>query len=186
MRAVVVAACLVAAVCAAPMVMIHKEVSEANVVLGGKVSITTTAINLGDEPANDFILEDAGKQETVESLLPQANVSITSTMDAANLGNLVIPSATATWAGEGNERARATSNVVREEERNEKRHAQELGPRGFINVVTAGEYERINSKYIKETILYLIFAGVVVGLPFVVFRQSQAQVDFHIKEDKKK
>jgi hypothetical protein len=179
-------AALVLAAVAAPVIVIHTQVSEPSVLHGTEVKITTTASNVGDEPANDFILEHF-ETKTVESLGENQNVTIVHTISAANLGALEIPKATATWAvADESVRRRATGNEVREEERDEKRHAIELGPRGFVNVIGSTEYDRLNSRFIKETILYIIFAAVVVGFPFGVYRQKQVQVEFHLKESRKK
>ena len=187
MRAVVLVAVLAAAALASPMIVVHKTVSEANVLVGGNVAVTTVAMNIGDEPATDFVLEDAGEKKSVAALAPQENVTIESTLTATALGELEVPVATATWAGaDASSRLRATSNVVREEERDEKKHAVELGPRGFVNVVTATEYERLNSRYIKETIAYALFAATIVALPYAFYRSSLAQVDALLKEARKK
>jgi hypothetical protein len=146
---------------------------------GGELRITTTAHNVGDEPATDFVLEDQGETKKVASFGPGENVTITSTVTAHTLGNLDLANAVATWAvADETTRRRATSNQVREEERDEKRHATEVGPRGFVNVVT--------SRFIKETILFTVFALVIVGFPFGVYRQKKVQVELHLKEARKK
>lgn len=185
MRTIVLVALAVSVAFAAPLIMINKEASESHVLLGSKVTFTTTAVNVGDEAVSDFILEDGGEKQSVAALAPGENVTITTTVDAAALGELAVPVATATW-GDANARQRATSNKVREEERNEKRHATELGPRGLVEVLTSAAYERRNARYIKESIVYLIFAAIVVLFPYGVYRQSQLQVDFLLKESRKK
>lgn len=186
MRALALVALFAMAVFASPVIVVHKQVSETNVLVGTEVVVTTTAINIGDTAAIDFVLQD-GEIKKEATLEPQANVTIVTTIPAPQLGNLQLAAATATWTGEDRTTAfRATSNEVREEERDEKRHAMELGPRGFVNVITGSEYERLNSRYIKETILYILFVAVVVGFPFGVYRQKQVQVDFHLKESRKK
>ncbi len=189
MRVPVILLCvLIVAASGAPLIVIHKSVAETDVLLGSTFEVTTTALNIGEDPAFDFTLRDGDNAKDVAVLESQGNVSITTTLSASDLGNLEIPIATASWAAAAGseERFRATSNVVREEERDEKRHATELGPRGFVNVVTATEYERINSRFIKETILYILFAAIVISLPFGIYRQKQVQVDFHLKEARKK
>jgi hypothetical protein len=185
MRRVAIFALLAAAAFAAPLIAVHKEVSEVNALLGSQVAVTVTAVNVGDEPVSEVELRDGDAQKSVDTLAPGQNLTLTSTVEAANLGNLDVGFATASWA-EGEGRGRAVSNQVREEERDEKKHAQELGPRGFINVVTPAEYERLNTRYIKETILFVVFAAVIAGFPFGVYRQSLMQVDFHLKESRKK
>jgi hypothetical protein len=187
MRVVVFVALLAVAAFAAPVIIVHKEVSEPHVLHGGELRITTTAHNVGDEPATDFVLEDQSETKKVASFGPGENVTITSTVTAHTLGNLDLASAVATWAvADETTRRRATSNQVREEERDEKRHATEVGPRGFVNVVTSSEYERITSRFIKETILFTVFALVIVGFPFGVYRQKKVQVELHLKEARKK
>lgn len=189
MRAII--SLLVLCICfaaAAPIIVLHKSVSENNVLLGTDVTISTTAINIGDESAFDFHMVDGDASKEVAVLEAQANVTVVTTIKANELGNLIVKPATASWAlsAGANERLRATSNEVREEERDEKRHATELGPRGYINVITASEYSRINSRFIQETVLYLLFAGAIILFPFGVYRQKQIQVDFHLKEARKK
>lgn len=188
MRVVFIAALLTCLALGAPTIVIIKSVPESNVELGGVVTVTTTAINVGDAPAFDFNLRDGETSKDLASLEPQANVTFVTTLTASALGNLEIPLATASWAAAAGseERFRATSTQVREEERDEKKHATELGPRGFVNVVTAAEYARINSRYIVETVLYVLFAAVIIGFPFGVYRSKQREVDFFVKEARKK
>lgn len=191
MRSILVAsllACLVFAQAENAFIVIHKTVSESTALLGSEVKVDVIAWNKGTGSAFNFRLEDDTHAKEVPVLAANENVTLTYALKAANLGQLEVSQASATWTAseESSDKLKAFSNVIREEERDETKHATEMSERGFVDVVTADVYERLNTRYIKETILYAFFALLSVGFPFSIYRQKQVQVDFHLKESRKK
>lgn len=176
----------------APLLVIHKTVSESNVVLGGSVKVKTTVFNWGSAEAFDVEVTDntptGQKEKKADVLKGEDTLVIEYEVPAAELGRLSIGQAKATYLGskDGAEKLTAVSNVVREEERDEKKHAQDEGERGFVNVVTAAQYEKLNTRYIKETVVFLIYAAILVVFPFMVYKQKSAAVEAHLRECRKK
>ena len=175
-----------------PIIVVRKTVSEGNVVLGGSVKVKTILNNWGNSDAFDVTLTDNApsgqKEKKADKIGAQDTLEIEYEIPASELGRLPIGQAKASYkvSADATEKLSAVSNVVREEERDERKHAQEEGERGFVNVVTAAQYERINTKYIKETIVYAIFATILIVFPFMVYKQKAAAVEAHLRECRKK
>ena len=175
----------------APMLVTHKTVSESNVVLGGELKVHVMVKHIAGGVAYDVQLTDNSpdgqKSKQVAELKADESIEIDYVITPKELGQLTISQAKATYLAEkdGSTRLTSVSNVVREEERDERRHAQTEGERGFVNVLTSAQYEKLNTKYIKETILYLISSGLLVVFPYFVYRQKLVQVETHLRECRK-
>ena len=181
---------------AAPFLVVTKSVSEYFVVAGDKVDVTVTVTNFGDAPAFDVVITDAqtggeaSKEKKLEKLEVGESESLNYTTTTKTLGDFEVKRAEVTYAlavGDQNV-LKATSNTIREEE------AYYLGEnkgdailnRGTITVVTREQYDRLHTKYIKETIGYLFVGAISVLFPFFMYRTKQNQVDQLIRQAKKK
>ena len=172
-----------------PLIVIHKTISEPHVKVNGEVKVTTVLSNQGDAAAFNVVLKDKDHEKKADALAAGESLEITYTVAAGNkVRKITVAHASATYNAkkDAKEMLKATSNQVREEERDEKKHAQEMGPRGFVSIVSDDEYERLTTRHIKEMILFAIFAAIAAGFPFMVYRQKQMQVDLHLRESRKK
>jgi uncharacterized repeat protein (TIGR01451 family) len=173
---------------AKPYLVAHKEVSEGATVVGAEVKFTVTITNNGDSPAFDVQLVDkspSGEDQTkaVEKLEPQQAITLEYTWKATKLGEVQVPAAKATFLEDQSSTTRSTSisNLINEHER----ESFEFGSKGELQVVTGSEYERLHTRYVKETIGYFLVAAVPVLFPLYMYRTKQAQVD-HLLRDAKR
>ena len=170
---------------AKPLLVIHKEVSEGYAVVGSEVKFKVTVTNQGENPAFDVQLVDkdpSGEDQTkaVDTLEAQQSLTLEYVFRPSVLGDVNIGAARATYLEEQGASARSTalSNLINEHDRQEF----DVAARGELHVVTSTEYERIHTRYIKETIGYLFAAAVPVLFPFYMYRSKQAQVDHLLRE----
>jgi preprotein translocase subunit SecG len=176
-----------------PIILVHKDVSEGNTVPGKAVTVTVTVINVGSANAYNLELTDKAPfvdEQTVkrETLEPFANFSHEYKVTPQSIGHTALPQAEVSYAATDAADAtkiRATSNEVREEIRDEKMSQVDVGERGFINVVTPDEYERMTSTHWIEYSLYGIFCALVIGLPYFHARAKDKQIRQLFKEAKK-
>ncbi len=175
-----------------PVLYIHKDVSEFNTFPGQSVTVTVTAKNVGTASAYDVVLNDKApfaesQSKKVDELLPGENITIEYKVTPQSLGHTALPQAEATFSNaKGGAVTKAISNEVREEIRDEKTSQVEVTERGYINVVTPEEYERINSTKWKEYIFYLIIAAIAVVMPYKQSRDLGRQITILIRESKRK
>ena len=176
-----------------PLLVVKKTVSENNVVLNEKLDVVVTVTNFGQSPAFDVQITDISpttpQTKEIESLGFNESLSLSYVITPDTLGPLHIGAAEVTYlAQQGDEmRMKATSNLIREEDgiyRGEQDETPDY--RGTVHVVTRDEYERINTKYIKETAAYLFLGAVPIFFPFFLYRTKQNQVDHLLREIRKK
>ena len=172
----------------APVIVIQKSVAETHVKVGGTIGVSVILSNEGDAPAFNVALKDGTNTKAAEQLAAGEKIEISYALPAEKIQKKTIGYATATYTGAKDDKdsLTATSNQIREEERDEKKHATEMGPRGFVAVVSADEYERLTTRHYVETFLFVVFAAVSAGFPFFVYKQKQQQVDLHLRESRKK
>lgn len=197
----VLAAAVLAAVAVAqedakplPFVVVSKAVSSKVVVLGDKIDVTVTVTNYGQAPVYDVVITDkvtGGEAQTknVEVLNFLENATLSYSVTPTTFGSFVVPTAEATYALQAGETAtyRAVSNAVREEDftyRGEE--FDDVNGRGVVSVVTRDVYDRMHTKYIRESIAYLFIGAITVVFPFFMYRTKQNQVDYLIRQSKKK
>lgn len=173
-----------------PFLVLHKEVSEDAVVVGGELTVTVSVTNFGQSPAFDVQIVDispTGGEQTkaVERLDFNQTESVRYTVRATSIGVLKIGTAEASYlAQQGDEsRLKATSNLVREEQRDETGNSR---VKGTVDVVSASQYDRLHTRYIRETIGYLVLASVPVLFPFFIYTTKSAEVDLLLRESKRK
>ncbi|CUG91110.1 membrane-associated protein, putative [Bodo saltans] len=199
--AVVVVVALMAAACVfaeeekpLPFVLLSKSVSSKVVVLGEKVDVTVVVTNFGQVPVYDVVVTDKvtggdARTQTIEVLNAFENSTITYSVVPNDFGNFRVAPAEATYALVAGETAthRVVSNLIREED-NEYRgeDVDDSSTRGFVSVVTREQYDRMHTKYIRESIAYLFLGAITVVFPFMMYRTKQSQVDFLIRQSKKK
>jgi hypothetical protein len=175
---------------ATPLIVIHKTVSEANVKVGADVLVKVLLTNEGDASAFNVEFNGGGKANTKSAAELEAGKSLEIEYKVATtkIEKKTIGLATATYLAkkDDKETLSATSNLVGEELRDETKMNFDISPRGFVNVVSDAEYDRLTTRYIVETIFYSIFAAVACGFPFVAYKQKQMQVDMHLRESRKK
>jgi hypothetical protein len=111
-------------------------------------------------------------------------MTVSYTVSAQTLGQLALGQAEAKYAlaAGAEETFVATSNVVREEARDERRTNLEVGQRGFITVLTPAEFERQQPGRLAQVIVYLVLCTVMLGLPYQASKQKQRQVDMLLKK----
>lgn len=177
-----------------PFVLLSKSVSSKVVVLGEKVDVTVVVTNFGQVPVYDVQVSDKvtggeTRTQTIEVLNAFENTTITYSVVPSEFGNFRVSAAEATYALVAGESAthRVVSNSIREED-NEYRGEDfdDLSTRGFVSVVTREQYDRMHTKYIRESIAYLFIGAITVVFPFMMYRTKQSQVDFLIRQSKKK
>ena len=175
------------------VVYVHKDVSELDTVPGKSVTVTVTAKNVGTASAFDLVLTDKApftedQTKKVDELAPGDNLTISYTITPQSLGHTDLPQAEASFANAAGatDRVKAISNEVREELRDEKQSQVEVTERGFVNVVTQEEYEKINATKWKEYILFAIIASIAVLVPYYQSRNINRQISILVKEAKRK
>ena len=175
------------------VVFVHKDVSELDTVPGKSVTVTVTAKNVGTASAFDLVLTDKApftedQTKKVDELAPGDNLTISYTITPQSLGHTDLPQAEASFANAAGatDRVKAISNEVREELRDEKQSQVEVTERGFVNVVTQEEYEKINATKWKEYILFAIIAAIAVLVPYYQSRNINRQISILVKEAKRK
>lgn len=202
MRAlVVVAAVLLACVAAQPedskaipFLVVSKSVSSKMVVLGEKIDVTVTVTNFGQATVSKIVISDKvnGEEKTkeIESLAFLENATLTYSVTPQELGSFAISQAEVSYIVQGDETAaslRAVSNTIFEEDnvfRGEEH--DDMKGRGVVLVLTRESYDRLNTKYIRESIAYLFIGAITVLFPFFMYRTKQNQVDYLIRQSKKK
>ena len=174
---------------AKPFLVVHKEVSEAVVVPGADAKFTVTVTNQGENPAFDVQLVDQvpqGEEQTkaVETLAPSESLKLEYTFSPKELGQINVEAAKVTYLEEKDSTSRYTaiSNLINEHDR----EAFDVASNGEFSVVTPTEYERLHTRYVKETIGYLCAALVPIAFPFFMYRTKQGQVDHLLREAKRK
>ncbi len=180
---------------AAPFLVVTKAVSEYYVVVGNTFDVKVTVTNHGDAPAFDVSIVDSqgsepAKKHSVEKLETGESAFLNYTTVAKALGDLDISRAEVTYTlsvGDSNV-LKATSNTIREEEAYflGETKGDAITNRGTITIVTSEQYDRLHTKYIKETIGYLFVGAISVLFPFFMYRTKQNQVDQLIRQAKKK
>jgi uncharacterized repeat protein (TIGR01451 family) len=171
-----------------PYLVVHKEVSEGAVTVGDEVKFTVTVTNHGESPAFDVQLVDKspnGEEQTkaVEKLETQQSVSIEYTFKSSVLGDVLAPAAKVTYLEQQGSETRFTSysNLINEHDRENFEHPS----RGELHVVTATEYERLHTRYVKEILGYILAAVVPVLFPFYMYKSKQSQIEHLLRESKK-
>lgn len=199
--AVVVVVALLAASCVLaqeeksfPFVMLSKSVNAKVVVLGEKVDVTVAITNFGQVPVYDVLITDKvtggdARTKTIEILNAFENATLTYSVVPSEYGLFTVPAAEATYALAAGESAshRVVSNSIREEDnvfRGED--IDDASTRGVVSVVTREQYDRMHTKYIRESIAYLFIGAITVVFPFMMYRTKQSQVDYLIRQSKKK
>jgi len=175
------------------VVYVHKDVSELDTIPGKSVTVTVTAKNVGTASAFDVVLNDKApftedQSKKIDELAPGDNLTITYQLTPQSLGHTDLPQAEASFANAAgaSDRVKALSNEVREELRDEKQSQVEVTERGFINVVTPEEYEKINATKWKEYILFTIIAAIAVLVPYYQSRNINRQISILVREAKRK
>ena len=148
-----------------PFLVVSKTVSNKMVIKGGSVDITVTVFNYGSGPAynvklTDDVTEAESKTKEVEALEPLENVTLTYTVTPSQYGSFAVPVAVVTYAVEASATAQlfAYSNQLLEEEFVfQGEQVDDLSGRGQVFVATSDGYERANTKYVKESIAYLVW-----------------------------
>lgn len=180
----------------APFIVVTKTVSEYYVVVGESVEVSIQVTNYGEGPAFDLVVSDPqggqtpAKENKVEKLEAGSSFYMNYTTVAGVLGDMAVQKAEVTYTLQSGDltQLKATSNTIREEEAyflGENRGDAILN-RGTISVVTREAYDRLHTKYIKETIGYLFVGAISVLFPFFMYRTKQNQVDQLIRQAKKK
>lgn len=177
-----------------PLLVVSKTVSNKMVLKGGAIDVTVTVINFGSAAAynvklSDDVTDGETKTKEVDVLDSLENITLTYSVTPANYGAFAVPVATVTYSidAAGASQLTALSNEVLEEEFVfQGETVDDMAGRGTVQVATSDEYERANTKYIKESIAYLVLAGVLVLFPFYTYRTKQDQVDYLIRNSRKK
>lgn len=177
-----------------PFLVVSKTVNNKMVIKGGSVDVTVTVLNYGSGPAfnvklTDDVTDGDSKTKEVEALQPLENITLTYTVTPTQYGGFAVPVAVVTYTVEASATAQlfAYSNQLLEEEFVfQGEQVDDLSGRGQVFVATNDEYERANTKYIKESIAYLVLAGILVLFPFYTYRTKQDQVDYLIRMSRKK
>lgn len=177
-----------------PFVMLSKSVNTKVLVLGEKVDVTVAITNFGQVPVYDVQITDKvtggdARTKTIEVLNAFENATLTYSVVPSEYGQFAVPAAEATYALAAGESAahRVVSNSIREEDnvfRGEE--FDDASTRGVVSVVTREQYDRMHTKYIRESIAYLFIGAITVVFPFMMYRTKQSQVDYLIRQSKKK
>lgn len=177
-----------------PILIVHKDVSETDTVPGTAVTVTLTVFNIGTASAFDVKLTDKAPFEgdqtaSIAELEVGSNLTHTYVVTPKTIGRTALPIAEVTYKASSDAKAetlKAVSNEVREELRDDKLvGTMEVGERGFINVVTPEEYERMHTKHYKEYIIYAVFCAIAIYLPYSQGKAVQKKISTLIREARK-
>lgn len=200
MRVLIVAALLLAVVAAAdkketPYIMVTKSVSETDVIVSKPVTVTVSAINIGQGAAFDVSIVDShplGSESQTKSapkLEQGENITLTYVFIPTELGTLHVRPATVTYLtaeGETNTES-ALSNFINENEELYRGEMDEsTSVRGLVAVMTQDKYDALHASKILEIIVYGIFCAIVVVFPYYLYKAKQSQVETLLREAKKK
>lgn len=177
-----------------PFVIVSKTVGNKMVVKGGAVEVSVVVFNYGSAAAynvkiTDDVTEGEAKTKSVDVLEPLENITLTYTVTPTKYGGFEVPVAVVTYTLEASASAQlfAYSNQVLEENFVfQGEDVDDLSGRGQVFVATNDEYDRANTKYVKESIAYLVLAGILILFPYYTFRTKQDQVDYLIRMSRKK
>lgn len=178
-----------------PFVVIHKTASSQHVIVGSELKLVVTATNFGQSPAFDVKLTDISpvdgsvKSKSADKLEFNETVTLEYVVSPDTLGPLSVGPAEATFKSQPGDEAsyKASSNTVFEETYRFRGAEDETNDLvRAIRVVTAAEFDKINTRHIKEFAAYLVLGAIPVFFPFFVYRTKQSQVDHLLREAKKK
>ena len=178
-----------------PFLVVTKEFSDRNAILGEQLTVTVVVGNYGQSPAFDVqILDkepigDAFQSKSIDKLNFGDNATLTYSVTPLILGTLTVGAAEVQYAVQQGQPStyKAYSNLVREEEvfyRGEQ--DEESTIRGTVPVLTRDEYDKLHSMRIRELTVYVLLGAASVFFPFFMFQTRQNQIDSLVREAKKK
>jgi len=175
-----------------PLLAVEKTVKDYYVVKGDSIAVSLVITNYGASPAFNLQISDGDRTGVlnVDVLAPGANWTTNYTIPTSTIGDIPLPRAKVQYQTSPDDKAQlqAASNELREEEAYHVDRRRSSTPellRGVVSVVTRERYDRMHTKYIKESIAYLVIGAVSVLFPFLVYRTKQNQVDLLIRQRKK-